>query len=89
VYKVKKLFEKGVAEDLIKSRLTALNKLIEKLNVIPPILEDFEASKEIIAQYKLLPNDALMVAIMRRKNISLLLTLDSDFRQVPWIKVIP
>lgn len=88
-YKVKKLFEKGAAEDLIKSRLTALNKLIEKLNIIPPILEDFETSKDIITQYKLLPNDALIVAIMQRKNISLLLTLDSDFKRIPWIKVIP
>ncbi|MCD6488095.1 MAG: PIN domain-containing protein [Desulfurococcales archaeon] len=88
-YKVKKLFEKGVAEDLIKSRLTALNKLVEKLNIISPILEDFETSKDIIAQYKLLPNDALIVAIMQRKNISLLLTLDSDFKRTPWIKVIP
>lgn len=88
-YKVKKLFGKGVAGDLIKTRLTALNKLVEKLNIIPPILEDFETSKEIITEYKLLPNDALMAAIMRRKNISLLLTLDRDFRRIPWIKVIP
>ena len=48
--------------------MPALNKLVEKLNIIPPILEDFETSKEIIIQYKLLPNDALTVAIVTEKE---------------------
>ncbi len=88
-YKIRKSFEKGVAEDVIKARLSGLNKLVEKLNIISPILEDFEASKEIIIKFKLLPNDALIVAMMQRKGIDLLLTLDSDFKRIPWIKVIP
>ena len=89
VYKIKKSFERGVAEDLIKARLSALNKLVEKLNVIPPTLEDFEVGKEIAIKFRLFPNDALIAAIMQRKNIDLLLTLDSDFKRIPWIKVIP
>ncbi len=89
VYKIKKLFERGRAEDSIKARLSSLNELVEKLNVVPPTLEDFEVSKEIAIKYKLYPNDALIAAIMQRKSIDLLLTLDSDFKRIPWIKVVP
>ena len=78
-----------MAKDLIKTRLSALNKLVEKINIISLTLNDFETSKEIVIKFKLLPNDALIVAIMQRKGIDLLLTLDSDFQRVPWIKVIP
>ena len=88
-YKIKKLFKKGIAEDLIKKRLSALNKLIEKFNIVSPTYEDFEKSKEIITEYKLLPNDALIVAIIQRKNIDTLLTLDEDFKRIPWIQIIP
>ena len=90
VYKIKKSFERGVAEDLVKARLSALNKLVEKLkeklNVIPPTLEDFEVSKEIVIKFRLFPNDTLIATIMQRKNIDLLLTLDSDFNEYLGLK---
>lgn len=88
-YKVRKLFEKGVAEDIIKARLAGLNKIAEKLNVIPPTYSDFEESKRIALEYRLLPSDALIVAIMRREEIKEILTMDSDFKRIPWLKVIP
>lgn len=88
-YRIKKVFEKGIAENVIKARLAGLNKIAEKLNVIPPTLRDFEESKKIVMEYKLLPNDALIVAVMSREGIRELLTLDSDFRRIPWIQVIP
>jgi len=84
-----KVFEKGIAENVIKARLAGLNKIAEKLNVIPSTLRDFEESKKIVMEYKLLPNDALIVAVMSREGIRELLTLDSDFRRIPWIQVIP
>ncbi len=88
-YKVRKLFEKGVAEDIIKARLAGLNKIAEKLNVIPPTYSDFEESKRIALEYRLLPSDALIVAIMKREEIKEILTMDSDFKRIPWLKVIP
>ena len=88
-YKVRKLFERGIAEDIIKARLSALNKLVDKMNIIAPTREDFEESKEIMTRYKLLPNDALIAAMVRRRGIDELLTLDSDFKRIPWLKVIP
>lgn len=88
-YRIRKLFEKGVADDTIKARLAGLNMLVEKINIIASTREDFEQSKEIIDKYRLLPNDALIVAMMRRRGISELLTLDSDFKRIPWLNIIP
>ena len=88
-YKVRKLFERGVAEDIIKARLDGLNKIAEKLNIIPATYSDFEESKRIALEYKLLPNDALIVAIMGREEIKEILTMDNDFKRIPWLKVIP
>ncbi len=88
-YKVRKLFERGVAEETIRARLVALDRITDKLNVIPPTYSDFKESEKIALEYKLLPSDALIVAIMRREEIKEILTLDSDFRRIPWLNVIP
>ena len=89
VYKMRKLFESGVAEDTIRTRLAGLDKIAEKLNIIPPTYSDFRESTTIALEYKLLPSDALIVAIMRREEIKEILTLDNDFRRISWLKVIP
>ena len=68
-YKVRKLFESGVAEETIRTRLVALDRIAEKLNVIPPTYSDFKEGTRISLEYKLLPSDALIVAIMRREEI--------------------
>ncbi|BAF34777.1 conserved hypothetical protein [Aeropyrum pernix K1] len=83
VYKIGKLFEKGAAEDTIRARLAALDKIAEKLNIIPPTYSDFRESMKISLEYKLLPSDALTVAIMKREEIKEILTLDNDFKQIP------
>ena len=97
-YKVRKLFERGVAGDAIKARLAGLNKIAERLNIIPPTYSDFEESKKIALEYKLLqsitvfkllPSDALIVAIMSKEGIKEILRMDSDFKRIPWLKVIP
>ena len=88
-YKVKKLFDKGVAEETIRARLAALERMAEKLNVIPPTYNDFKEARKITVEYKLLPSDALIVAIMMREDIKEILTLDSDFKRIPWLKTIP
>ncbi len=88
-YKVRKLFEKGAAEETIRARLVALDRIAGKLNVIPPTYSDFKESEKIALEHKLLPSDALIVAIMRREEIKEILTLDSDFERVPWLRIIP
>ncbi len=86
---MRKLFERGVAEETIRARLVALDRITEKLNVIPPTYSDFKESMKIALEYKLLPSDVLIAAIMRREEIKEILTLDSDFRRIPWLRIIP
>lgn len=86
---MRKLFERGIAEDTIRARLAALDKIAEKLNIIPPTYSDFKEDIKISLEYKLLPSDALTVAIMKREEAKEILTLDNDFKQIPWLKVIP
>lgn len=88
-YKVRKLFEKGVAREIIESRLAGLNKLAERLNIIAPTWGDFEEAKKIMLEYRLLPNDALIAAMAKHRNIDMILSLDSDFRKIPWLRVVP
>ena len=44
---------------------------------------------EYMTKYKLLPNDALIVATCRAYNIENIATFDEDFKHVPWLKVTP
>jgi predicted nucleic acid-binding protein len=48
-----------------------------------------ELALEIMKEYGLLPNDALIAATCRHYKINTLATFDEDFRRVPWLKVIP
>ena len=80
-YKVKKLFEKGVAEKLIEKRLHVLNFVASKINIVSPTFDDFNLAKKFITKYKLLSNDALILAIALGRGINKLATLDSDFKR--------
>ncbi|BEP17927.1 hypothetical protein PYJP_12790 [Pyrofollis japonicus] len=46
--------------DIIRAKLTRLNKTAEKLNVTPPTHNDFKESKRIILEYRLLLSYALI-----------------------------
>ena len=89
----KKAYELKENPESIKNAIKAISKHAEFIQTYFKELEINDKVKqiaiEIMKEYGLLPNDALIVAIMQRKNISLLLTLDSDFKRIPWIKVIP
>ncbi|OWJ55788.1 hypothetical protein Pdsh_01400 [Pyrodictium delaneyi] len=44
---------------------------------------------EYMTSYRLLPNDALIAATCRSHGIEAIATFDEDFKQIPWLKVIP
>ncbi len=46
------------------------------------------ASCSLIVNYGLLPNDASIVAIMKKNQIKSIITSDSDFEKISWIKII-
>ncbi len=65
---------------------------------IYPLFTDFEhlpadigidSLIEYMTKYRLLPNDALIVATCRAYGIENIATFDEDFKRVPWLRTIP
>jgi len=61
-----------------------MNMNLEIVNLFVPI---FIAALEFMKSYRLLSNDAIHVATMKRHSIINIATNDSDFERVGWIKV--
>ena len=53
-----------------------------------PISIGIENLIEYMTKYRLLPNDALIVATCRAYNINDIATFDEDLKRVPWINVL-
>jgi len=53
-----------------------------------PISIGIENLIEYMTKYRLLPNDALIVATCRAYNINNIATFDEDLKRVPWINVL-
>ncbi|WP_054840239.1 PIN domain-containing protein [Thermococcus sp. JCM 11816] len=50
--------------------------------------DDFEILKDISREYGLLPNDAIIVATCVKHGITKIATFDSDFDNVPFLKIV-
>lgn len=57
------------------------------LNVLPADMTIFSEAAEVSAQFHLLTNDALIVAMMRRRKLTHLVTNDDDFDDITSIQV--
>ena len=86
-YEMKRIFEEKEI-DILKKRLFVLNEITNIWNVLEINKEIFEIAKKLILSYKLLPNDALIVATAKYYNILTLLTSDDDFKRLNYVKVI-
>ncbi len=53
-----------------------------------PIGIGIENLIEYMTKYRLLPNDALIVATCRAYNINDIATFDEDFKRIPWINIL-
>ena len=53
-----------------------------------PISIGIENLIEYMTKYRLLPNDALIVATCRAYNINDIATFDEDLKRVPWINIL-
>ncbi len=74
----------GIYDELEKYIVFLMDDFVEL-----EINEDIKSRAiELIKSFGLLPNDALIAATCRFYNISLI-TFDSDFKNIPWLKVIP
>ncbi len=52
-----------------------------------PTSVDADTLIRYIVKYKLLPNDALIVATCKAYNIKNIATFDEDFNRVPWLRI--
>ncbi len=70
--------------------IDAVRELIRRLNIrlIPSIYTEQELY-ETVLRYKLLPSDTIITLTCKHYGIDTILTLDEDFKRVPWLKVIP
>ena len=87
-YKLKSIFERQELPETLTKRLHALNYFADLANVLPVTAEDYRLSKIFSLKYRLLSNDALIVAVAVRNGISKLATFDSDFKRVGIIEVL-
>ena len=70
--------------------LTKFFSLLDDLDIT--VLRDYQNVSEIwelMKNYNLLPNDALIAATCKHYGIRKIATFDEDFKGIPWLKVIP
>ncbi len=60
-----------------------------KLIFLPITTEVMEEATKIATNYGLLPNDSLIAATCKCYGVNTIATFDEDFKQIPWLKVIP
>ena len=70
----------------VKLSLTPLKDIFSIFKVLPCKIGTL--ALEIIEQYKLLPNDALIAATCKYYSIKKIATFDDDFRRVDFLEVI-
>ncbi len=62
--------------------------VLKQFTTLPLAAEPGEVTG-LIEEYGLMPADALIALTCRQHEISVIATLDEDFKRVPWLKVIP
>lgn len=89
----KKAYELKKNLETVKSTIKMIGKHIEFMQTYFKELEINDEVKqiaiEVMKEYGLLPNDALIAATCKYHGIDTIMTFDEDFRNVPWLKVIP
>ena len=88
-----KAYELRRRPQIVRDTLKMLEKQIAFLQGYFTELEVSEEIKQsaldVMMQYGLLPNDAIIVATCKHYNIDTIITFDEDFKRIPWLKVIP
>jgi len=87
-YQLKSIFEKRELPEVLSKRLHALNYLADLTNILPVTEEDYRLSKTFSLKYRLLSNDALILAVAVRNGMAKLATFDSDFKKVDLIETL-
>ena len=73
-----------------KEVINAIKELFKRLNI--RLLSSIYTEPElydVLVQFRLLPSDAIIALTCKHYGINIILTFDEDFKQVPWLNVIP
>ena len=86
-YKLRKYIAKYTdrVRELLEHDIYPLFTVFEHL----PTSIDIYSLIEYMTKYRLLPNDALIVATCRAYGIENIATFDEDFKRVSWLRAIP
>ncbi|MCD6195642.1 MAG: PIN domain-containing protein [Staphylothermus sp.] len=89
----KKAYELKENPESIRNAIKAISKHVEFVRTYFKELETNDKVKqiaiEIMKEYGLLPNDALIAATCKYYGIDVILTFDEDFKRIPWLKTLP
>ena len=76
--------------DFFEEDIDELYEFLKEANVA--VVEDRASPHELIdvaKNFHLLPADALIALMCRHYGIDTILSVDEDFKRIPWLKVIP
>ena len=73
-------------------------RLIDLLEDVRPLLELFVSFPtnvnvreviDVMSEYGLMPADTIIALTCKKNEIEVIATLDTDFKRIPWLKVVP
>ncbi|MCE4606763.1 MAG: PIN domain-containing protein [Desulfurococcales archaeon] len=76
--------------DFAIDMLERYTRMVHEFNIA--VLRDYAEPKELIEtmrKYRLTPSDAIIALTCKHNDIATIITLDEDFKRVPWLKVAP
>ncbi len=86
-YSARKWIKKyGYPEEVINAVIELIKRL--DIRLIPSIYTEQELY-DALAEFRLLPSDAIIALTCKHYGIDTILTFDEDFKRIPWLKVIP
>jgi predicted nucleic acid-binding protein len=77
----------SLLDDLVTPFLAAENIMNMNLEIVNLLVPMFVAVLESMKRYRLMSNDAIHVATMKKRGISDIATNDPDFERVEWLKI--
>jgi len=87
-FKLREKIAEGVCEEAERFLNTLASFLDEYDIKIVSIPKNFDEMLRIVKEYRLLPNDALIVATCKHHGISKIATFDEDFKRVDFLDVL-
>jgi len=76
--------------DFAHNALEKYTNMLQELEIT--ILRDYAEPRELLEtmkKYRLTPSDAIVALTCKHYGIDTILTLDEDFKRIPWLKVLP